>query len=122
MTARAPVTMSYAEYLEKEKASDDKHEFLRGEIFAMAGGTPEHAALQAAVARHVANALSGKPCRVYSSDLRVRVDATNFACYPDVTVIRGKLETSPLDPDAAVNRMEADRAPLDEFCHFVNNR
>ena len=39
--------MSYAEYLELERTSEMKHEYLRGDVFAMAGGTPEHARLAA---------------------------------------------------------------------------
>ena len=46
---RHGVHYSYAEYLELEAASNVKHEYLGGQIYAMAGGTPEHAALQAAV-------------------------------------------------------------------------
>jgi Uma2 family endonuclease len=97
--------MTYAEYVALEASSPDKHEFLRGEVLAMAGGTPEHAALEAAVARALANALeaAGKPCRVYSANLRVRVEATDFACYPDAAVICGPLERSPVDPNAATN-------------------
>ncbi|WP_437282777.1 Uma2 family endonuclease [Sorangium sp. So ce375] len=43
------IVRTYAEYLEQERASPTKHEFLNGEIFAMAGGTPEHARLCACV-------------------------------------------------------------------------
>jgi Uma2 family endonuclease len=105
MQPSAIATMSYAEYVLLEERSREKHEYLWGQVFAMSGGTPEHAALEAAVNRELANALAaaGKPCRVYSANLRVRVEATDFACYPDATVICGKLETSPIDPQAAVN-------------------
>jgi Uma2 family endonuclease len=97
--------MTYGEYLRLEEQSPERHEFVRGEVFAMAGGTPEHAALEAAVARILANELeaAGKPCRVYSANLRVRVEATDVAGYPDVTVVCGRLETSPVDPHAATN-------------------
>jgi Uma2 family endonuclease len=97
--------MTYPEYLALEESSAAKHEYLRGEIHAMSGGTPEHAALEAAIAGELRNALAagGKPCRVYSANLRVRVEATDFACYPDATVVCGKLETSPVDPHAATN-------------------
>ncbi len=97
--------MTYAQYLALEVSSAEKHEYLRGEIYAMSGGTPEHAALEAAVAGELRNALeaAGKPCRVYSANLRVRIEATDFACYPDATVVCGKLETSPADRNAATN-------------------
>lgn len=67
---------SFADYLALEEASNTKHEFLVGEIYAMAGGTPEHAALAVAVSSSLLTQLRGSDCRVYSSDLRVRVLAT----------------------------------------------
>ncbi|KYG04190.1 hypothetical protein BE21_48175 [Sorangium cellulosum] len=94
---------SYAEYLEQERASPTKHEFLNGEIFAMAGGTPEHARLCLSVGAELRAHLRGRPCVVYSSDLRVRVQATGLATYPDVSVVCSRLERDPEDTDAALN-------------------
>jgi Uma2 family endonuclease len=95
--------MSYGEYLALEAASDLRHEFLRDEVFAMAGGTPEHGALAAAVLRELGTALRGQPCRVYSSDVRVRVVETGLTTYPDASVVCERLETDPSDPDAILN-------------------
>lgn len=83
--------------------SSVKHEFLDGMILAMAGGTPDHAALAAAVTASLNRQLEGKRCRVYSADLRVRVLATGFAGYPDVTVVCNKLELDPEDANTATN-------------------
>jgi Uma2 family endonuclease len=94
---------SYLDYRLLEEASSTKHEFLDGEIYAMAGGTPLHVALGAAVAASLSNQVAGSSCRVYSSDLRVRVLATGLATYPDVTVVCGSVETDPEDRNAAVN-------------------
>jgi len=94
---------SFAEYLALEEASNTKHEFLDGEIYGMAGGTPEHAALSVAVSSSLLAQLRGGPCRVYSSDLRVRVLATGLAAYPDVTVVCGELERDPGSPATVVN-------------------
>ena len=95
--------MSYSEYLAEEAKGDGRHEFLDGDVFAMAGGTPEHAALAVAVLGEIRNALRGKPCRVYSSDLRVRIEATQLTTYPDGSVVCGQLETSAADPNAITN-------------------
>ena len=104
MSPADPVAqMSYAEYVAAEQASPIRHEYLKGRIFAMAGGTPEHGALAAAVMRELGVCLRGKPCRVYSSDLRVRVLETDLATYPDATIVCGRLETAPDDPNAVVN-------------------
>ncbi|WP_437493247.1 Uma2 family endonuclease [Sorangium sp. So ce1014] len=97
------ILWTYAEYLDQERASPTKHEFLNGEIFAMAGGTPEHARLCVSVSAELRAHLRGRPCAVYSSDLRVRVQATGLSTYPDVSVVCGKLERDAVDKDAALN-------------------
>ncbi|MGC4067910.1 MAG: Uma2 family endonuclease [Polyangiaceae bacterium] len=95
--------MTYAEFVASETASPVKREFIGGQVYAMAGGTPEHGALAAAVVGELRQALRGKPCRVYSSDLRVRITDTDMATYSDATVICGRLETATDDPNAAIN-------------------
>lgn len=80
-----------------------RHEYLDGEIFAMAGGTPEHAALSAAVVVLLGARLRGSPCRPYSADLRVRVRATGLATYPDAAVICGAPERDPESPTHVLN-------------------
>lgn len=86
-----------------EESSPIKHEFFDGEIYAMAGGTPEHAALAAAVIWALTSQLEGGACRVYTSDLRVRVRATGLSTYPDVSVVCGPSERDPEDANAIVN-------------------
>ena len=86
---------TFKEYLELEEIAGTRHEFYDGEIYAMAGGTPEHAAMAATVTAILARQLVAKSCRVYSSDLRVRVLATGLATYPDVTVVCGPSERDP---------------------------
>jgi Uma2 family endonuclease len=83
------------DYLGVEEMSGVRHEYLDGEIFAMAGGTPEHAALSAAVVTLLGGRLKGGPCRPYSSDLRIRVLATGLATYPDAAVICGEVARDP---------------------------
>ncbi len=98
-----PNRMSYEAYLVLDAASNNQHEYLRGEVYAMAGGTPEHAALAMAVGAELRAALRGRPCRAFSSDLRVRVEATDLSTYPDITVVCGALEISGADSHAVVN-------------------
>ena len=57
----------------------------------------------AAVIGELGMVLHGRPCRVYTSDLRVRVQATGLSTYPDVTVVCGAAETAAEDPAALVN-------------------
>ena len=95
--------MTYAEYLAAEAVSEVRHEYLNGEVWAMAGGTPEHAALAAAMIRELGASLRGKPCRPFSSDLRVHIPDAGLSTYPDVSVVCGQLETAPDDKDAVTN-------------------
>lgn len=98
-----PHPYTYAEYLDLEVSSQEKHEFLGGQVFQMAGGTPEHGPVAMAVARDLGNALAGRPCRVFSSDVRVRIRATGLTTYPDLSVVCGTLEKDDVDPQALVN-------------------
>lgn len=79
-----------------ERMSPIRHEWLDGAVWAMAGGTPDHAAIAVNVTTLLSNQLRGRPCRVYGSDLRIRVRATGLGTYPDASVICGKVQ---LDPD-----------------------
>jgi Uma2 family endonuclease len=86
---------SFDEYLELEASSATKHEYYDGEIFAMAGGTPWHAQIAIELAVILRPQLRDGPCRMYSSDLRVRVLETGLATYPDSTIACGPEETDP---------------------------
>ncbi len=84
--------MTVDEYLAFEAMSQEKHEYVDGwvyplypEIDGMAGGTNNHAALTSNVSATLNLALRSSPCIVYSSDVRVQVDATTYR-YPDVAV------------------------------------
>ncbi len=104
MIAPAPRRhFSYDEYLAFERTANVRHEYFSGEIYAMAGGTPEHAALCANVTTLLSVALRGKRCRVHNSDLRVRVLETGLATYPDATVVCGAAESDPADDNTIVN-------------------
>ncbi len=100
--------VSYAEYLALEAKSTTKHEWLDGVVYdlherGLAGGTPDHAGLATAVGASLLVQLRGRPCRVFSSDLKVRIQATGLSTYPDVAVVCSKLETSPEDANAVTN-------------------
>jgi Uma2 family endonuclease len=94
---------TFEDYLSVEEMSAVRHEFLNGEIFAMAGGTPEHAALSAAVVLVLGRRLEGRPCRTYSADLRIRVVATGLATYADAAVICGDPIRDPASPTHVTN-------------------
>jgi Uma2 family endonuclease len=92
----------YDEYLSALEMSGVKLEYCDGEIYAMAGGTPAHAELAASITRLLGNALSGR-CRVASSDLKVRLEATDLSTFPDVTVVCGERQVASVDRNAVTN-------------------
>jgi Uma2 family endonuclease len=78
------------EYLARERQADFRSEFYGGEMFAMAGASWQHTRIKDNLARQAGNQLEGGPCRVVTSDLRVKVDATGLYAYPDVIVVCDK--------------------------------
>lgn len=73
-----------AEYLEIERRSETKHEFYRGEMFAMAGAKREHGLITLNIGADLHTQLANRKCEVYTSDMRVKVDQTGLYTYPDV--------------------------------------
>ncbi len=87
-----------AEYLAMEELAVERHEFHDGEILAMSGGTLEHSAIAANIIRELGYALKEKPCRVFTSDLRVWIAGAATYVYPDVSVICRQPQHDPNDP------------------------
>jgi Uma2 family endonuclease len=94
---------SLADYVRLEEYSNVKHEYLDGQIYAMAGGTPAHGAMAVRVSASLLAQLRGRPSNVYSSDVRIRVTATGLDTYPDVSVVCGGEERDAEDRNALVN-------------------
>jgi Uma2 family endonuclease len=95
---------SEAEYLARERRAEHKCEYVRGEIFAMAGATREHNLIVAAVVRSLGNQLAKRPCEVYPSDMRVRIPSGLYT-YPDVTVACGEPKLLDQRRDTLLNPM-----------------
>ena len=90
MTAQPVPQLSFEDWLAAERAAtDQRSEFVAGDVFAMTGATKAHNLIVANVVRELGNALKGRPCRVYPSDLKVRIEAENIGTYPDAMVICG---------------------------------
>ncbi len=79
--------MSEQDYLEGEKISEIKHEYIDGEVYAMAGASKNHQRLIAVLTSKLYQHLENTPCEVFSSDIKVRADAGKKYFYPDVLVV-----------------------------------
>ena len=103
MSSAAKTKLTVAEYLAFERSSESKHEFFDGELFAMTGGTPAHSLIASNFIREAGNALKDRPCVVYTSDLRVKVNATGLYTYPDVTIVCGEQKFDDNQSDTLIN-------------------
>lgn len=96
-------TITAQEYLVRERQADFKSEFLRGEVFAMAGGSPMHSLIAANFVGEARQSLKGKPCKVFNSDLRVKVNPSGLYTYPDALIVCGELEFDDEQKDTVTN-------------------
>lgn len=90
MSAADIPRISLSEFLELEANATHKSEYWDGQVFAMAGGTYDHALIAANIVRSFGNRLEGQPCRVIGSDLLVEAAEGGLVTYPDVIVICGE--------------------------------
>ena len=80
------------QYLDFEETALEKSEFYQGRIYAMAGGSYDHATISLNIGGELRSLVKGKECQVSSSDTRVKIPNSSLNTYPDVTVICGKPE------------------------------
>jgi Uma2 family endonuclease len=93
----------YADYLRTLEMSEVKLEYCEGEIYAMAGGTPAHAELGAALIMALGRVLPSS-CRMATSDMKIRIEASDLSTFPDAAVmICGERAVSPRDENAITN-------------------
>ena len=87
------------EYLARERMAEYRSEFFGGEIFAMAGASANHNLIVLNTGSTLREQLKKKPCLVFPSDLKLRVEATGLYTYPDLSIVCGEpiLETSHKD-------------------------
>ncbi|NWJ48745.1 MAG: Uma2 family endonuclease [Chloroflexi bacterium] len=100
-----PARQNYTpeEYLRLEESSLEKHEFYKGDIFLMAGATESHNLIAANAIIELGSGLRGKPCKVYSSDMRIQVQSNGLYTYADVSVVCGQVEFATSRTDTITN-------------------
>ncbi len=89
MSAVRKHRFDFEDYLDIEERSPIKHEYYRGELFAMAGAKPEHNHVSGNAYLRGRLALEGKSCVVFNSDQMVYVRNSDLGTYPDVTFVCG---------------------------------
>lgn len=91
------------EYLALEAVSDTKHEFYRGEIIMMAGTSPRHDEIAGNTFASIHSQLRGGPCRVYTSDIRVKAAKRASYFYPDIKIVCGEPRFNEDNPPCLLN-------------------
>lgn len=81
------------EYLELEQASQEKHEYYQGEVFAMSGPKVPHGIISGNTFLALGNQLKGKRCRPFNGDQRIHIKQNTLFTYPDIFVVCGEIET-----------------------------
>jgi Uma2 family endonuclease len=95
--------LSFSQYLDYESTTGEKHEYYRGEVFAMVGGTPRHALIATNFLREASERLKDSRRIAYSGDLRIKVDPSGLYTYPDASVVCGELELDKEVPNTVLN-------------------
>lgn len=82
-----------AEYLEIENAATEKHEYYKGEIFAMYGAKVRHNIIAGNAFTALTNKLKGKQCKPFNSGQRIHIEKNTLFTYPDISIICGEVQT-----------------------------
>ena len=103
MSTDALPKMTVAQYLSFEREATERHEFFRGEVFAMSGASVAHGRILVNLVRQLSSFLAAGPCEVLGPDMRVRVSATGLYTYPDLLVACEPLEFDDDQRDTLLN-------------------
>lgn len=101
--APKPRKLTVAEYLASENAAERKSEFYDGEMYLMAGASPEHNLVKENLSVELGARLKGGRCRAVSADQRVLVGPTGLYTYPDLVLYCGPPEYAPHDRNTLTN-------------------
>ena len=94
--------ISPEDYLLMERASQEKHEYFKGDIFAMSGASWEHNVIAKNISTIILPFLKGSSCDMFGSDLRIHIPENTLYTYPDFSIICGKPEVTDKEKDTAV--------------------
>jgi len=83
-------TISAEQYLEIERFSETRHEFLDGVVYAMAGESPDHSTICFNLASIIGSQIRDKPCRGFSPNMKVRAGIGGLYAYPDLMIVCGE--------------------------------
>lgn len=127
MSMQLKSVLSPQEYLAHERQADTKSEYYAGDVYAMAGASRQHVKVTVNTVVALAAQLKGRPCDIFTGDMRVKVSSTGLYTYPDVTVVCGKArfdddpEDTLLNPTVIVEVLSKSTEAYDrgdKFAHY----
>ena len=95
--------LSPSEYLFQERAAETKSDYLNGIVVAMAGAKHRHNLVAGNLYFQIRNAFVDRPCIVYGSDMKVRIERANIFRYPDISALCGPIEFFDETEDSFLN-------------------
>jgi Uma2 family endonuclease len=92
MSATRRAKFAPEQYLDFERSSEERHEYVDGEIFSFAGASDNHNLIAYNIGGTLHPQLRDRPCKAYIGDMRVRLDRNRAYAYPDVVVVCGEAQ------------------------------
>jgi len=96
-------TITAEQYLDFERCAEERHEFVDGVVYAMAGETPDHSTICFNLSGIIHAQLAGKPCRGFSPNMKVRTGVGDLYAYPDLMIVCGEAKFHDQRGDVLLN-------------------
>jgi len=103
VSSPAKTRLTPEEYLVRERQAETKSEYLAGQTLLMGGASRRHVLIVTNVVGELRRQLKGRPCLLFSTDLRLRVTPTGLFTYPDVMVVCGEATYVDQEADTLTN-------------------
>lgn len=124
MAAEPTALLTHEEYFALERATGERHEYVAGQVYAMVGGTGPHSEIAANTIITLGVRLRQRPCRVYTSDMRIAIGKADMYVYPDLSVACGEPQftargTALLNPTVIIEVLSPSTARYDQGQKFL---
>ncbi|HEY6138699.1 MAG TPA: Uma2 family endonuclease [Thermoanaerobaculia bacterium] len=103
MTTVQSELLTPAEYLEIERHSEVKHEYINGRMYAMPGASRYHIDISLNIVGAIRTQMRGRPCKAWAMDMRVNIDPSGRYVYPDVVAVCGEQRFEDSEVDTLLN-------------------
>ena len=103
MAADLKTFFTVQDYLELERQSETKHEYINGTIVAMVGASPSHNRIQTNLTVNLFPSVDARGCEIFGSDMKVRIERLNIYTYPDLSIACGRPQFTNEQPAALLN-------------------